>query len=415
MGRLLTQPEVYAAVAAEAKRQVESGEFFDESAVKAAIAEVLGVEPATLPPIRLGPFPGASVNAYGVYPVIGLQPPEATATTDWQNALLNEALQPDVQAVLQDALHEHLRSGSRITDGGHDEAILRKALTAMPPGGLRDLLQHTVSLGQDRPAIDLPNVSDTLARMRVSDRRLLDEHRSILADHGQLIRQMTLWPPETRAAARRFLALSRQALSVQDGPAGTVETVADSAAQLGFWDRTGSQSRIDAYLDIVKSRELASALGADHGGVGARLPLFEISEFPEHRFEDYTDPSVGVFRMRRIPAYGTMPDAKVYVVPTTHGAIRIVADTAFGGPMVVEETRVDDERATPVDSPGDHVIAGREASVSLVKYGEDQWETSVFAYDGKTSFHVEVGAKLEGAMLDHFVEFVRQMVESAHY
>ena len=140
--------------------------------------------------------------------------------------------------------------------------------------------------------------------------------------------------------------------------------------------------------------------------------MFDSSEFPERRFEDFVNPAVGVFPMKQVPTYGTTLAAKIYVVPTTHGAIRIFTDTAFGAPMIVEETRVDDERAAPVDATGDYVIAGRAASVSLVKYEEDQWETSVYAWDGRTSVHVEIGAKLEGAALDSFVDFVRRLVES---
>ena len=140
--------------------------------------------------------------------------------------------------------------------------------------------------------------------------------------------------------------------------------------------------------------------------------MFDLAEFSEHRFEDFVHPSDGVFRMKHVPAYGTVPGAKVYVLPTTHGAIRIFTDTAFGSPMIVDETRVDDERATPVDAPGDYVIAGRAASVSLVRYQQDWWETSVYAHDGRTSIHVEIAARFEGAALDSFVDFVRHLVES---
>ena len=405
MNRLLAQPAVYTAIAAEADRQVDSGEFFDESAMKAVVAQVLGVDPGALPRIRLGPFPGEPVEAAGGY---GAQSPAASlGSSDWQRALQQQALRPEVQEVLQETLLEHLRNGGRIAGGGHDEVILRKALSELPSGDLRRLLEYALPLPHDHVPISVPGVSDTLARMSSEDRGLLAQHHEVLADHGELLRQMPSWPATTRTAARRFLTLARE------GAGPIAGSPADDVESPGFWDRTGARSRLDAYLGIVETRKLASSLGADYGRLAGRMPVFESAEFPEHRFEDFTDPSVGVFRMRQIPVYGTVPHTEVYVVPTTHGAIRILTDTAFGGPMVVEETRVDDERATPADSPGDYTIAGREASVSLVRYGEHHWETSVYAYDGETSFHVELGARLEGATLDHFVGFVRQLVESA--
>ena len=397
--RLLTTPQVHKAAAKEANRQVASGEFFDETAMKAVLAAVLGVDPTALPPIQLGPFPGETGNTSARK--------ELATVSDWQRALQEEALQPAVQHALQKALLDHLQSGGRLATGPSvDGAVLRGALSELPPSGVRRILERSPAPSQEHRTVELPPVSETMALLNTEDRRLLADHRDVLADHGRLIREMPSWPSDLRAAARRFIALSRGEATEPDDHA---EAEANSAA---YRDRTGSPSSLERHLDAIERRSLASALGADTRGVAARTPMFDSAEFPEHRFEDFVHRSVGVFRMKQVPAYGTVPDTKVYVVPTTHGAIRIFTDTAFGSPMIVEETRVDDERAAPVDAPGDYVIAGRAASVSLVKYREDWWETSVYAYDGRTSVHVEIAARLEGAALDSFVDFVRHLVES---
>lgn len=412
MGRLLAQPDVYAAVSEEADRQVESGEFFNEPAMKAAIAEVLGVDARDLPPIRLGPFPGATdgdvaaTAAVAIDQAVSARSPDGVPeTVDWQRALQAEALRPDVQATLQEALREHIRDGGQIAGGNHDE-IVRKALPRMPSGNLRGLLEHALSVQKDIQLLELPAVSETLSLMSDEDRLLLAEHHDVLADHGRLLRKMPSWPPDLRTTARRFLTLSLHGATEPD------RSDSDEAGRQDYWDRTGSPSRLDAYLDMIRSRELASSLGAGLGSM-TRIPIFESSEFPEHQFEDFLLASASDFRPTPIPVYGTVPQSKVYVVPTTHGAIRVFTDTAFGAPMIVEETHIDDERATPTDAPGNYIIAGRQASVSLVKYAEDRWDTSVSAYNGRTSYHVEVGTKLENSALDSFVGFVRHLVENA--
>jgi hypothetical protein len=406
--RLMAAPEVHKAVAEEADRQMAQGEFFDEMAMKAVLAEVLAVDPAAIPPIRLGPAPGETGSVSTRDELLeGRSSSGPVTVPDWQRALQEEALQPAIQTALQKALVDHLQSGGRIAASSSvDGAVLRSALSELPPSSVRQILRSSLSGRGEHRTVKLPPVSETMSLLGADDRRLLAEHRDVLADHGRLIREMPSWPSELRAAARRFISLSRGVATAPDDHAPA------EASSDAYWDRTGSRSRLQNYLDAIETRSLASTLGVDTGGVAARTPMFDSAEFPEHRFADFVHPSVGAFRMKQVPAYGTVQGAKVYVLPTTHGASRIFTDTAFGSPMIVEETRVDDERATPVDAPGGYVIAGRPASVSLVKYKEDQWETSVYAYDGRTSVHVEIAAKLEGAALDSFVDFVRHLVES---
>lgn len=136
---LLTTPQVHKAVAEEANRQVASGEFFDETAMKAVLAEVLGVDPTALPPIRLGPFPGETGDTSALDEVFVARTSSDQATaTDWQRALQEEALQPTVQHALQNALLDHLRSGGRVATGSSvDGAVLRSALSELPPSGVR--------------------------------------------------------------------------------------------------------------------------------------------------------------------------------------------------------------------------------------------------------------------------------------
>ena len=81
--------------------------------------------------------------------------------------------------------------------------------------------------------------------------------------------------------------------------------------------------------------------------------------------------------------------------------------------MIVEETRTPEQPASSLlRTHNKYLVGGREASVTLVKYGETRWETSVFAYDGRMSYYVELAAKLEGADLDFLWGFVRDLVES---
>lgn len=239
-------------------------------------------------------------------------------------------LQPEVQAVLQKAVHEHLRRSGTLDAAGLDEA-LAVATQQLPPGHLRTVLEQAMAEKRALPqGHQYPDVADTLGRLSPEDRDVLGNYREVLSDHGRLVEEMQSWPFEVRRAAQRYLSIARSGAA--SGSIGLSE-------------------------ELIDAQDPLSA-----------VPVFDESAFSQQQLDAYLDPSQGEIRLKAVPLYALMPHTEVYVIPFTHGAIRIYTDTAFGGAMLLKEARI--EEVLTLLPTGEFEIAGNEASVSLSRYDD---------------------------------------------
>ena len=423
--RLFSQPEVQAVVGKEIARQISAGTYYDERALRSTISMTLSIDEEDLPPLRLM----ADARTPDLTQVVqrahrNLESSrngtiEAFPTSTWEKSLQDEAMRPEVQAVIQKAIFDHLDGGGTL-DVIEMDKVLAGVIPDLPRGQLREVLEQAMSAQQQLPQGQMTaSVANTLERLSPADRDLLADHLDILANHGRLVDEIQSWPPDQRRAAQKFISYSRRgAIPTELGPSEEYLQAARNRIQFareqGYWDRSGTSSALQNYLGMVQSRS-SPAYSEERGRLEQQdylstVPVFDELQFSQRTLEEYLDPSQGEIRLKKVPSSVLTSESEAYVIPTTHGAIRIYTHTAFGGTMLLKEERT--EEVIPILSTGEHSIAGNEAFVSLSRYDGDRWETHALAYDGWMSYQVEVEGKLEGIELERFIEFTRDFVEN---
>ena len=85
----------------------------------------------------------------------------------------------------------------------------------------------------------------------------------------------------------------------------------------------------------------------------------------------------------------------------------VVSDTKFGSVLYSEKTEAVSVR--PHD-PNLRIL-GHDASVTISKYADDVWATTVVAFDGSHMYRITLEKKLEGEELDEFVRMATSMIE----
>ena len=418
--QMLNEPKVQDAVRASIDKQIATGTFYDETALRRAVADALpNVAVGDLPPMV---FAGAddterwSAHLQAVANALQRNAPPGQA--DWQRELQRTALQPEIQAAFQRAALERARAGLPIDAEAMDE-IERTALEYMPEGPFKWFIESLPEIPHGHQSGTGPQKADeTLARLSVEDQKLLEPYRGRLAE----VRSMDALPSmdsETRRAAMNYIR------NLPGGPAREIPALLERlqaefeaspkairAAELGYWDKPNEQWHVDGlialvhFVKLVPNESVPSPIGP------LRNRVFDEADFTHGDLHRYLSPEhYDAITLKALPRYAIPSDARGYVIPDGNGATRIYTETIFGGPMRVTESMMEWVGRAP-SWMRTEAIAGNEAKVSHHRYEGDRWVTRLSVHAKPMQYDVEVGAKLEGVDLDKFIAFVRDLVEN---
>ncbi len=314
---------------------------------------------------------------------------------------------------------EILRAGAA-KDPKEREQLLREAIPSLPED-LQQRLANGFVVVDESVILDDPSapstanqaslraprisVDEALVSLSTEMRKSLRGYEDILADEKKLFRALRTMPEETRVAALRMHSLRFPNPGAEEAMA-QLKLKVTAARERGYFLNENSIPLPKRLLARIRQARLIRVLDPAPPTAGhIPNPLAPFAAF--QTIAEYEQ--AGGNPLPPMPAHGVPLGTEAYIDPWgMKGMARVFADSDFGAALAITEDSADEvSYADP-----NLTIFGRDAAVELTKYGDDEWATSVSAFDGRRTFRIDVAAKLEGQRRDDFVRFAKDAIEN---
>ncbi len=310
---------------------------------------------------------------------------------------------------------EILRAGAA-TDPQERARLFQEAISSLPQelqeqlaNGYHMLDGHMLDGDLDVPSKET-QVSPRIPRMSIDEaiaslpdemRESLRGYEDVLAEEKKLFRALRYMPKESVDAAFKVHRL-RFPHPVTEQVKAQIERRVAAAKERGYSIDEDSASPPKEVLARIRQQRLIRGT-APSSPRTRQDPLAPFAAFQE--LAEYEQ--AGGHLAPSMPAYGVPAQTEAYIGPWgMEGVAMVFADSDFGAPILITEDAVD----TVTYFNPNLTIFGRDASVGLTKYRDNEWATSVSAFDGRRASLVRIAAKLNGQQRDDFISFAKDVI-----